>query len=232
MPGKTTDPAAGNSPVAKFALPARRFFPFPLPSALKPSVPSPHRPRPRLFWLGLLLLTTVTAWALKPTDRFRLRDLESDPALTPKQFAGLFEHFAYDYSPLVLPPDEFLRDRSGDCDDYAILADHVLRRKGFKTRLVRVVLVGTNIGHSVCYVTENKAYLDYNNRKYFINLARSGDSLRSIATKVADSLERNWTSATEYTYTYDEGIKHFVTTVVKKDPPDRDADLPRNRPGT
>ncbi len=197
--------------------------------ALNPSVPPPHRPRPRLLWLGLLLLTTVTAWAaLKPSDRFRLRDLEAEPGLTPKQFAGLFENFAYDYSPLVLPPDEFLRDRSGDCDDYAILADHVLRRKGFKTRLVRVVLVGTNIGHSVCYVTENKAYLDYNNRKYFINLARSGESLRSIATKVADSLERNWTSATEYTYTYDEGIKHFVVTVVKKDPPERDADLRQN----
>ncbi len=155
---------------------------------------------------------------------FTLEELLEAPKLTPKQFARLFENFEYEFSPEVLPPKVFLSTRRGDCDDYAILADFVLSRKAFGTRIVRVVLVGESIAHAVCYVTESKAYLDYNNRKYFINLARSGSTLRDIATSVAASFEQNWTSATEYTYSYDLDKKTPRLTVVKTDPPERDPD--------
>ena len=67
--------------------------------------------------------------------------------------------------------------------------------------------------------TESRAYLDYNNRKYFINLARSGQTIWEIATKVAASFEANWTFASEFTYDYKEAVGRAVFTVVKTDPP-------------
>jgi hypothetical protein len=179
-----------------------------------------------LGWLAAIsLLSAVTAnAALTPTSRFTLRELEVVPTLSPKQFGNLFEHFRYSYCPYVLPPDEFLDSRAGDCDDYAILADHILSKKGHRTRIIRVALAGSDIAHAICYVTENKAYLDYNNRKYSVNLERAGPTLRQIAAKVAASFEKNWTSATEYTFSYETNRKTTRFTVVKTDPPDKDPD--------
>lgn len=188
--------------------------------------PLSSRPAAAPVGAAVLALTVLlsSAWALKPTDRFGLKDLEAEPNLTPGRFADLFADFEYAYYPSVQPPPIFLRDRSGDCDDYAILADHILGRNQFRTRLVRVELVGTRINHVVCYVTEKKAYLDYNNRRFAFNLERSGSTLRDIATKVAASFEKNWTTVTEYTYTYAEGRSRAIHVVVKTDPPAQDPD--------
>jgi len=152
-----------------------------------------------------------------------LPELLRDPKMNPKRFASLFEDFAYEYSPVVQPAERFLQARSGDCDDYAVLADHVLREKSFSPRLIHVRMVG-RVAHAVCYVTENRAYLDYNNRRVFFTLTRSGSSLREIATKVADSLEANWTSASEFTFAYETNRKQFTLTVVKTDDPASDPD--------
>jgi hypothetical protein len=154
-----------------------------------------------------------------------LDGLLNDPKLTPKRFANVFEHFAYEYHPAVQPPERFLEARVGDCDDYAILADHVLKQKGFTTRLVHVRMVGM-VAHAVCYVVQSKAYLDYNNRIYSVNLERSGASLRQIAEKVSASLEVNWSSATEFTYDYGAARKQMGMTVVKVDSPSQDPDRP------
>lgn len=197
-----------------------------------PLASPPSAPRRRLLRRLLPCAALVAApalLALKPGDRFGLKDLEDEPNMTAKRFASLFEDFAYDYHSYVQSPNAFLRKRTGDCDDYAILADHILgRRAGLKTRLIRVELVNSRVNHVVCYVTENKAYLDYNNRKYFFTLTRSGPTLREIAGKVADSFGKNWTVATEYTYSYEAGRSQPVYSVVKTDPPDQDPD--RNGP--
>lgn len=180
-------------------------------------------------WMLLcLLFAQPAAWALSPSDRFGLQELEAEPGLTPGRFADLFEEFAYDYHPYVQAPETFLRARAGDCDDYAILAHHVLGLHGYRTRLIRVELVGSAVNHVVCYVMEKRAYLDFNNRRYFLNLERSRPTIRDIANKVADSFDKNWTTATEYTYTYAHPRQRAVCTVVKTDPPDRDPD---RRPG-
>jgi hypothetical protein len=176
-----------------------------------------------LACLGLLLSLPCAA-ALKPGERFDLKELEGESTMTPASFAGLFGEFGYDYYPYVQSPDVFLHNRAGDCDDYAVLADYILGRRGFRTRLIRVELVGSRINHVVCYVTEKRAYLDYNNRKYFFTLAHSGQSIREIATKVADSFEKNWTTATEYTYSYAQPRPRAIHTIVKTDPPERDPD--------
>ncbi|HZZ17758.1 MAG TPA: transglutaminase-like domain-containing protein [Opitutaceae bacterium] len=158
---------------------------------------------------------------------FTVADLLSDPKMNPKRFAGYFEDFEFDVHPFdVQDPEVFLESKKGDCIDYAVMADHVLKRDGFGTRLIRVEMIGKNMGHAICFVDDDKAYLDYNNRKYFIKLQKSGPRLREIATRVADSFDANWTFASEFTYTYKEDVKRAVMTVVKTDPPDTDPDAP------
>ena len=150
-----------------------------------------------------------------------MNDLLTDPKMSPKRFAGYYADFDFQLFPDVQNPDVFLRTQRGNCQDYAILADYVLKRKDYETILVRVVLVGT-IAHDVCYVAQVKSYLDYNNRVYFKTLQGCPGNLRAIANKVADSFDANWTTASAYTYTYDEDIKHMKLTVVKSDPPSED----------
>lgn len=178
----------------------------------------------RLFLLRTRFVVAAAS-ALLPArlDAVTLMELITQPNLTPKKFASYFEDFEYEFGHTVLPAETFLQARRGDCDDYAILADYVMRRHNQPTRLIHVRMVG-QVAHAVCYVTDSKAYLDFNNRKFFINVQRSGKTLREIATKVADSLKANWTSASEFTYTYDEDKKHFGVTVVKTDPPAKDPD--------
>ena len=170
------------------------------------------------------LLVAGLAGALPTLQAFTMNDLLADPDMNPKRFAGRFGDFDFEYYLRVQNPEVFLSTKKGDCADYAILGDYVLRQKKFETRLIRVVLVGS-LAHDVCYVFEVKAYLDYNNRTYFSKLQRSSRSIREIADKVADSFQANWTSASVYTYNYTEDIKHLTLTVVKTDPPAEDPDL-------
>jgi hypothetical protein len=146
-----------------------------------------------------------------------LEELQGDAKLNPKKFAKHFADFAYLYGEEVQPPQTFLLLRAGDCDDYAVLADLVLKPKGFKTRLILVRMPG-RVTHAVCYVDEEKGYLDYNNRVYLLRVERAGSSLRDIAAKVAKSFDANWTSASEFTY-LGGSMKKLITTVAKTDPP-------------
>jgi hypothetical protein len=148
-----------------------------------------------------------------------LEQLQNDPKLNPKRFANYFSDFSYVFHPELQPVDVFLKTRQGDCDDYAVLADRVLHPKGFSTRLIFVRLLGLT-SHVVCYVDQEKGYLDYNNRVYFIKIERSGATVREIANKVSKSLTANWTSASELTV--EDGIEHFGRTIVKTDSPKND----------
>jgi hypothetical protein len=178
-------------------------------------------PAPR--WFGAILAAGLLAAGR--LNALTMTELLDDPAMTPKRFANLFEDFQFElHTYEVQDPDDFLATRCGTCIDYAALADLVLKRRGYDTRLIRVEMVGMNMGHAVCYVTENRAYLDYNNRKYFFNLERSGRTVREIAAKVAGSFDANWTFAQEFTYDYQTGRKRTVLLVVKTDPPATDPD--------
>jgi hypothetical protein len=181
---------------------------------------------PRSSRLRRILCLATVGWAawLPGLHAFTMNDLLTDPKLTPKRFASRFEKFDFEYNVAVQNPDLFLSREKGDCADYAILGDYVLKQKKYQTRLIRVVLVGS-LAHDVCYVFETKSYLDYNLRQYFSNLQKSGRSIREIADKVADSFQANWTSASVYTYHYAEDIKHLTLTVVKTEPPSEDPDL-------
>ncbi len=147
-----------------------------------------------------------------------VEQLHRDASLTPKKFSHLFADFEYELGRYVQPAEVFLRREKGDCDDYTALADTVLAPKGFETRLVHVRLAGLT-SHAVCYVTESKAYLDYNNRQFFFTMTRSGPALRQIAEKIARSLNANWTVAFEYEFSYEDPRKRITARVVRvKDP--------------
>ncbi len=118
-----------------------------------------RRPRVVRRWLAV---TVAMLLAPGPASALTLRELLDEKGLTPKRFASRFNDFDYEFGVDVLPAEVFLTRRRGDCDDYAVLADHVLRRHGQTTRLIHVRMVG-RVAHAVCYVTEAKAYLDYNN---------------------------------------------------------------------
>lgn len=167
------------------------------------------RPVRAAFWL-LLVASGVTAPA--ELDAVTLKELTEKSGLTPRKFASHFGDFAYEFNGPIQSPTRFLARKSGDCDDYAVLADHVLSQHGLKTRLIHIRLAG-RIAHAVCYVTENKAYLDYNNRSVFFTLTRSGSAIRDIAAKVAASLEANWTTASEFSYSYTTRRKTMIATV-------------------
>jgi hypothetical protein len=106
---------------------------------------------------------------------------------------------------------------------YAVLADQVLTAQGFDTRLIAVRCPGRN-GYIVCYVTQEAAYLDYNNVTYIVKLESSGPTIREVATKVAATLQQNWTSASEFTVG-DDGTKFLFATVVQTDHPLTDPPL-------
>lgn len=177
---------------------------------------------PGLRLLAFVALAVLSAAGVRA---FTLSDLLSDSKMSPKRFAGYFEDFEFELHPFdVQDPDVFLQTQRGDCIDYAVMADYVLKKDGYVTKLIRVEMVGKNMGHAVCYVRESTAYLDYNNRKYLFKLKHAAGRLRDIATEVANSFDANWTFASEFTYTYKEDVKRAVMTVVKTDPPDTDPD--------
>ena len=171
------------------------------------------RPSWRLPLPALCLALSIgwIGWAAAPVTLERLR---ADKHLTPRKFASHFSDFRYVLHDEVQSPEVFLATRAGDCDDYAVLADMVLRERRYQTRLVSVRMSGL-LTHAVCYVNEAGLYLDFNNRGYLIRTQRCGPDLREIAAKVAQSLDAHWTSASEFTYT--DGVKHLVATVVKTD---------------
>lgn len=174
--------------------------------------------------IGLSLLS-VSASAIKPTDQFDLARLEKEKSMNPGEFASLFERFFYEFSPRVMPPEDFVRQRAGDCDDYAILASHILEPKGYKVRLMQIQLTGNNVDHAVAYVAGENVYLDYNNRGLRRKLVKSDPTVREVAKLVAASFQQTWTSGFEFTYSYDQPRKKIRWVVVKTDPPERDADL-------
>jgi hypothetical protein len=151
----------------------------------------------------------------RPLGAQSLEDLRKDPGLTPAKLIKLCSDFEFKFHARLQQPEVFVLTRSGDCDDFAVTADVLLKPRGFGTRLIGIQMPGR--AHMVCYVDKEGAYLDYNNRTFLIPKVRCGSDLGDIATKVAKSLHANWTSATEYSYA-DNGTLQVITTVVKAAP--------------
>src|SRR5689334_12674030 len=116
---------------------------------------TPFRPARAVLWLWLLASGVAAPADL---DAVTLKELTDNKGLNAKKFAAYFGDFAYEFNADIQPPSTFLLRERGDCDDYSVLADYVLKQRGLGTRLIHVRLTG-RVAHAVCYVTENKAYL-------------------------------------------------------------------------
>jgi hypothetical protein len=155
-----------------------------------------------LVALSINLLTAPRATALT------LDDLRTEIGLTPERFVRYFADFKFELGEVVRKPEVFLAKRSGDCDDFATLAASVLSERGYTTHLV-VVFMQKDV-HVVCYVSQVKAFLDYNLRRHEAPLVPSDGSLKDIAAKVAGSFREEWYSVSEFTY--DKGVRRFLLT--------------------
>lgn len=173
--------------------------------------------------VGAVLAALVLTTRGSPAASLTLETLVGDVQMSPKRLVQAVSDFAYEFHAMVQPPDVFLEKRAGDCDDFAVLADVVLKQRQFHTRLVHVRMVG-RVAHAVCYVQESQAYLDYNNRRYLFKLTSCKPRLRDIAEKVADSFEANWTSVSEFLYDSASEEKAILITVLKTDRPEMDPD--------
>ena len=103
--------------------------------------------------------------------------------------------------------------------DYPVLADIVLRARGYRSRLITIRMPGIE-AYTVCYVQQSGAYIDCRLWENRVLLVPSGARIREIASMVAQSLQLNWTSATEFSFT--NGVWQALATVVAVDDPSRD----------
>lgn len=146
-----------------------------------------------------------------------LDDLKATPELTPEKFATLFTNYEFKYLNVVQSPEKFLATRSGDCDDFSIMAGTVLGSKGYHSRLIAIRM--PNVVHVVCYVEESKGYLDYNLRQKSALVPCSPEIAR-IAESVAHWYGLPWSSASEFYWDPNArtgqgiGAKRLVKTVV------------------
>ena len=155
-----------------------------------------------------ICLSVLGFFSIPGTSAVSLQDLELDPNLTPEKFAQQFAGFKFVFRGKIQDSRTFLATRSGDCDDYAILAANVLREKGYTPRLIAVRMPG--LVHVVCYIEETQSYLDYNFRGRKETIACT-PALESIGASVAKSYNSRWTSASEFTFS--DGVKRLVATV-------------------
>ena len=102
--------------------------------------------------------------------------------------------------------------------DYVILAGEVLPTKGYSSRLILVNMPGlTDDG---CYVTQSSSFIHYSQTNTALQLISSGSTIRQIASTLANYLNLDWTTASEFTYS--NGMGQILATVVEADPPSSD----------
>jgi hypothetical protein len=103
--------------------------------------------------------------------------------------------------------------------DYIILASIVLKGQNYRPRLILINMPGIT-RDDVCYVNEASSYIHYNWTNAVLQLQSSRPSIRQIANALANSLNLDWTSASEFSYS--NGLGQILATVVETEPPSSD----------
>lgn len=102
--------------------------------------------------------------------------------------------------------------------DYVILASITLPPQGYTARLIVVNMPGLN--DDGCYVGQAGSFIHYTGTNSSLQLETSGSTIREIATTLAESLNLDWTTASEFVYT--NGVGQILATVVEADSPSSD----------
>jgi hypothetical protein len=112
--------------------------------------------------------------------------------------------------------------------DYVILASMVLPSKNCTPRLILVNMPGV-VCDDVCYVNESSSFIHIDRSAYALQLQGSGSTIRNIATQLAGSLNLDWTSASEFSYS--NGLCQILATVVETEPASSDPVAGQTVPG-
>jgi hypothetical protein len=113
--------------------------------------------------------------------------------------------------------------------DYAILADQVLlANSNYTPRLIVVNMVG--LVDDACYVNQSSSFIHYMHTNSALQLFSSGSTIRQVANTLAGSLNLDWTSASEFTYS--NGMGQILATVIETEPPSSDPVAGQNPPSS
>jgi hypothetical protein len=112
--------------------------------------------------------------------------------------------------------------------DYIILADQVLPGKGYTPRLIVVNMPGI-VCDDACYVNQNSCFIHYSHTNSVLQLIASGATIRNVASALAEWLQLDWTSASEFTWS--NGMGQILATVIETEAPSSDPVAGQNAPG-
>lgn len=154
-----------------------------------------------------------------------LSELKARRDLTPESFIRSFATFGFELGDRLQEPAAFLQRHRGDCDDFASLAAAVLNERGYRTKVVVVMMNGAT--HVVCYVQEAHGYLDFNHRADAHPIIESDGSLEDIANKTAAYFRLRWSMASEVRY--EKNTPVYLTSVFCVGAPEKtaNANFPR-----
>jgi len=153
---------------------------------------------PASRWLTVWFILLGLALGISVSRASLVAELTAQKELTPESLLRHFADFSFELSDEVQEPETFLQRKRGDCDDFAQLAAEVLTRRGYKAKLVVVMMEGQT--HVVCYVAEAHGFLDFNFRAAAKPVMESDGSLEDVAEKVAAYFHSKWHMASEVRY--------------------------------
>jgi len=157
----------------------------------------------------LILAGLFAAWTCATARAGVLSELASQKDLNPETLIRSFAGFTFELSNERQDAERFLQRKRGDCDDFASLAHSLLTGRGYRTKLVMVMMEQQT--HVVCYVAEAHGYLDFNHRSDTKPIVESDGSLEDVAQKVSQDFRAPWRTASEFKYK--DGLPVFLDTV-------------------
>jgi hypothetical protein len=84
------------------------------------------------------------------------------------------------------------------------------------------------VADDACYENNSGSFIHCIHTNYSLQLISSGSTIRQIATTLASSLNLDWTSASEFTYS--NGLGQVLATVIETEPPSADPVAGQNPP--
>jgi hypothetical protein len=150
------------------------------------------------YFLCLILVGIYFAWSCATARAGAISDLAVQKDLCPETLIRLFSGFTFELNAQRQAPEMFLQRKRGDCDDFANVANSLLSSRGYKTKLVMVMMEQQT--HIVCYVEEARGFLDFNHRADAKPIIESDGTLEDIAQKVSKDFRAPWRTAAEFTY--------------------------------
>jgi hypothetical protein len=149
-----------------------------------------------LFVRWLVIAVTIVTGSSGIASASLVGALAERKDLTPESLMRFFADFTFELSAERQDPETFLARKRGDCDDFAILASELLTARGYKTKLVVVMMQQES--HVVCYVREARGFLDFNHRADARPIIESDGTLEEIGEKVAADFRHPWHLASEF----------------------------------